>query len=662
MRALQENLVPAEYFPNWTKEYFGYQKEHGHFPRGEEFKKFREDFFKRHNIPLQVEMEEVPQEKNISEKKNSVEEKNISVNETETKKFTTRSIIPSCPVDYFLPYNFGFSEKGITRSTKSQGEITVSHTPVVITRRFIEPTTYKHKYEIAFLNPKNIWIKKTVDVGVLADQRKIIQLADYGIGFTSSEAKYLSQFLNDFIYAGDNAQKMTTIDAYNQPGWDDEYTKFIYPTGDENYICHRNGFDYEKLFKSKGDKNNWVEKFRQVQSSGGSVARIILGAATVAPIVKPMNLPNIQAHIHGKRGIGKTSLPKFAASIFGDPRAGRLSRTFAGTMKNKLETAAAFNCLPMILDELETIGSKYEEAQLSKMIYDYSLGVANQANKRDGSARPTIEFSGSRISTGERPLVKSTDKGGAFKRVLDIRVQKLFDDEFASELHSFSENNFGLFGKEWIDYITQNLETIRKEFHMVLNCAREAGVFDSNEATLTKVDVEPTQLKAVIACAVAYKHFAKMIGVEYSDEQLYTDIAEIVFNLPTTQEIADTQRAKDALASFIAGHKKYFVTENKSSKDFPEIDSAAFETYGKIFDNGEVAVLPHKLKQILENELGFASAEKLIAEWADEGKLRRQGNGYTYKTRINNQSMWTYRFKANILIPSDIEEKENISE
>ena len=140
---------------------------------------------------------------------------------------------------------------------------------------------------------------------------------------------------------------------------------------------------------------------------------------------------------------------------------------------------------------------------------------------------------------------------------------------------------------------------------------------------------------------------------------MYRDIAEIVLNLPTTQEIADTQRAKDALASFVAGHKKYFVTENKTSTDFPESDSVAFETYGKIFDNGEVAILPHKLKQILETELGFASAEKLIAEWADEGELRRQDNRNTYKTSINTQPQWTYRFKAGVFInqnsPSDEE-------
>lgn len=563
---------------------------------------------------------------------------------------STKSVIPDCPVDLNIPFNFGFDKNGITRSSPTYGSVTVSHTPVVITRRFIEPNSYKHKYEIAFTNYKGDWIKKIVDKSVLADHKKIIQLADFGIDFTSSEAKYLAKFLNDFIHAGNNAVKISTTDAFNQPGWNDDFSKFIYPTGDKDYICKRDGFDYDKLFASKGNTQKWKDMFNQVCDNGGSVAKIIIGAAMAASLVKPLNLPNIQAHIHGVRGIGKTALPKFAASAFGDPRPGRLSRTFAGTMKNKLETAAAFRDLPVILDELETISTKADEDKLSAMIYDYSLGIANQANKRDGTARDPVEFSGSRISTGERPLVKSNDKAGAFKRVLNIRAKSLFDDSFASILHRFSENNFGLFGKSWTEYIISHIDDIRKDFDFYFDFSKQRGFFHNGD--FKKIQVEPTQLKAVIACAVSFKHFSLSIGLDFDEEILPELISDIVLDLPTTKEIDDTNRAKDALASFVAGHKKFFVSENKFSSDNPELDAVAFEIFGKIFDNGEVAFLPHKLKQILEQELGFASSEKLIAEWADEGKLRCQ-NGFTYKTRINNKPIWTYRFQPNVLISSD---------
>lgn len=670
MKVLQENSVPVEYGNAWRDEYYDYFNKVGHFPRGEEFKNFKEDFFKRHNIPLKI-LVDVPDEEpkkeknsvaedkkkfyaeeNLSEENNFVEEEgNISakkvlpMKENTSKKCTTQSIIPNCPVDYFLPYNFGFDEKGITKFSKSKGFVTVSHTPVVVTRRFIDPDTKQYKYELAFLNHTGNWSFITVDSEVIADNKKIVQLAKYGVSVTSSGAKDLTKFLDDFIYAGDNAQKMKTLDSYSQPGWTEDLSKFIYPTGGDDYICHRNGYDYDKLFKTKGDKKKWKDKFCEVREQGGVVGRAVFGTAMAASVVEHFDIANIQVHLEGKRGIGKTALPKFALSVFGDPRQGRLSRTFKATAKNNLETAAAFCGFPVVLDELETL-DKRDEDKLPSMIYDYSLGVGNQANKRDGTARKPIEFSGCRISTGERPILKSNDKAGAFKRVVNLRAKgSLFEDKFASELHTFSAENCGLYGKEWIDYVVKNISAIKDEYN---------EIFDNFQNDVT----ETTQLKSVILMFVAYKHFCKCIGVEYSDENMLSDIIDIFTDLPSKKEIDDTHRAKELLASFVAGHKKYFVTESKNSTDFPENDAVAFETYGKIFDNGEVAFLPHKLKQILENDLNFASADKLISEWADEGKLRCQDNRNTYKTRINNQPQWTYRFKAGVLISKNSPSEE----
>ena len=563
---------------------------------------------------------------------------------------TTKTAIPTCPIDLLVPSGYTFSADGIQRFTK-KGELElVSYTPIVITRRYIEPDTYQHKYEIAFTNHEDKWIKKVFNKDVIDSERKILQLASFGPGFTSAEAKHVARFLNALINNRTNKRILATTEAYNQPGWNEDFTKFIYPSGGEDYICHRPGFDYDKLFYTKGDSKKWIDMFQQVSFNGGSVARLILGAGVVAPLVRRLNLPNIQAHLHGSRGIGKSPLPKFAASTFGNPRAGKLTRTFAGTMKNKLEIAAAFNDLPLILDELETVGSKTEEDKLSAMIYDFSLGVANQANKRDGTARAPVEFAGCRISTGERPLVKSTDKGGAFKRVLDIRVNKLFEDSFASELHSFSENNFGHFGKAWTDYIIKNFDSIRKDFEEALYFTRKHGFYINGK--LEYLNIEPTQLKAVIACMTAFKHFQLCIGIQLAgnyDDEFYSDIAQIILKLPTTNQIADSARAKEALASFVVGHLKSFAAETKS-KDIPERNAETYEIFGKIFNNGEVAILPHKLKQILEKELGFSSAEKLIAEWADSYLLITQGRGNQYRVRIDGNPVWTYKFKSGVLI------------
>ena len=84
----------------------------------------------------------------------------------------------------------------------------------------------------------------------------------------------------------------------------------------------------------------------------------------------------------------------------------------------------------------------------------------------------------------------------------------------------------------------------------------------------------------------------------------------------------------------------------------------ANETYGKIFDNGEVAFFPTALKKILEDELKFASADKLIAEWRDLNTiLKIDKEQITRKIRIGKKTYRVYHFKAGIL-STDIDSAE----
>ena len=91
--------------------------------------------------------------------------------------------------------------------------------------------------------------------------------------------------------------------------------------------------------------------------------------------------------------------------------------------------------MPLIFDELESL-NKREAERLPDDIYNYSLGIGGQALKKDGTKREVKLFSGVRLTTGEHSIVQQSDNGGVFKRVLDIRAAKLFDEDFASDLYA----------------------------------------------------------------------------------------------------------------------------------------------------------------------------------------------------------------------------------
>ena len=572
------------------------------------------------------------------------------------KKVRTRDRIKDCPVNLVLPENFIWTKQGITQLVPSKKDteefkyLPVTKTPIVITKKFREPSKGTVEFEIA-LRLRNQWQYVVVDGKTLADARQLTELGNYDAIINATDR--LKQFFDALRACNPDLPQVKT---YKQTGWTDpDCTTFAYPTGNNDYIVRRAGFDYEEIFKPKGDLDAWKKKFVEVSEQGGAIARITIGAIAASCLVKPLGLPNLQLHIDGKSGIGKSALPEFGASIYGDPSAGALTRTFSATMKNRLELATAFCDLPQILDELETL-SKRDEENLSSSIYEYSLGICNQAQKRDGTARETKRFSGARISTGERPILKQNDKHGAYKRVLCLHVKTLFDDDFAFELHNFSKHNRGLFGYQWIQYVTKNIDLIAKHFENVC-------------ATIKRLvkDINATQLKSLAVAAVAYQHFKICIGLkdlasgaDAMNAEIGTDLDTIIATLPRDAELNDTARAIEGLSSYIAGHTKSFNRPVKDSTTgrIEEVSAWGTVCQGRIFDNGEVAILPTELRKILEDELKFASADKLINEWKEQGDILITDAGRTtHKVTIGDDRPRTIHFKARILVtcPDDEE-------
>lgn len=554
----------------------------------------------------------------------------------------TRDKIINCPVNLIVPENFIWTRKGIIQRVPSKKKdrdfdyFPVAKTPIVPTKEFREPTKGTVEYEVAIFSREK-WQFVIVDGRTLGDARLLTELCNYGA--IIDEPSRLKQFFNA-IRALNNLD-ILQIKTYKQTGWTNSDCKtFAYPTGGDDYIVRRVGFDYEEIFKPKGNPELWKQKLIEVEKQGGAIAAITMGAALASPLVRPLGLPNIQVHIEGKRGIGKSALPEFAASIYGDPSPGAMTRTFSASLKNRLELASAFCDLPQILDELETL-SKREEDSLPQSIYEYSLGIANQAQKRDGTARETKRFSGVRISTGERSILKHNAKGGAYKRVLNLRAKTLFEDSFAFNLHNFSKRNRGLFGKLWIQYICRNIAVIENQFDEICLSIKNRGV-----------DIDPTQLKSLVISALAYQHFKICIGLQehVNNQELETYLATIIATLPTSAEIDDTARALESLTSYVAGHEKYFLRNQKDTNGDEMTFTFANETYGKIFDTGEVAFFPTALKKILEDELKFASADKLIAEWRDLNTILKVDKGQTTrKIRIGKKTYRVYHFNAGIL-------------
>ena len=563
----------------------------------------------------------------------------------------TRDRIKDCPVDLRIPNNFNFGYDGITfiasrRENGKRKETVVARTPIVPTRIFCEPQKCKYTYEIAILN-RGKWQTTEIDGKSLVDAKAISSLNDNGALIL--EPRDICRFLTNIISLN---PQLKEVKAYAQTGWtDDEFKNFAY-VGNDDCIIRRAGFDFNTALATRGDADAWRQKFIEVANNGGAIAHMYIGTALAAILARPLNLPNPQTHLHGTSGGGKTALQKFTASIFGNPR--KLMRTFAATNKNRQIVAAAFCDLPSFYDELETIQSKAAEETLSNDVYNFSDGKGNQANKRNGDARETFEFGGSRLMTGERPILKQHDMRGAYKRLIQLDIcENLFDDDFAAELHIFSEANFGHFGKLWIQFVTEHLQEIQAQFQ------REASWRDPS----TKL-YEPTQLKTVAACLVAFGFFKVMLGIdtEFDRFSFIRDRRIIIDALPTIADMDDTTRAIEFLKSFVAGNDKFFAHEVDKPEIGNEFSQQAQTCHGKKFANGEVAFLPHAFTKILEGEGGFKSADKLRNEFCTKGYLKHKDGTTTYPTWFDGKTTKMIRFLPDVISTAESVISENTAD
>jgi|GEM_PF-3137858 len=562
-------------------------------------------------------------------------------------RLSTQKIMGDCPIDLFLPDNVYFSAHEVGTQTFTQnGNVitkTAAKTPIIPVKILREPKKRITQYVIA-IKAKGVWGFIEVYGDEIADTKKVLRLATEG-GALIKDARQLCNYLTEMIAA--NEDILIETKCYQQTGWlNGKFDKFIYPTGSDDYVVRCDKFNFEDAYAAQGNPNEWKKVFIEACNEGGAVARIFFGNPLCAPLVLPLELPNLQTHLIGVPDCGKSGALKLAASIFGNPKL--LKRSFASTIKNRQRIAAINANLPTFLDELGTVhGGKKGEESLAQMVYDYFEGINNQINSRDGTVKEMFTFSGSRVSCAEHEMLKAHDAQGAFKRLLQLYCPKqLFKIKFAKKLHTFTNYNFGHFGKVWTDFIT----THQNEMNSRLQWFYEGLAIEAPEI-LNKY--ESTLVINVVASSLATQYFLVCIGAKqaFDNIQFVSDIKEILLTLPTIKDIDEAERARERLASFIQSRKKFFEKEieDNSADGLTEISSVSYESYGKECKNGEFLFYTTSLEKILENELDFASAKAIIEKFARKGWLIcGKGRNFRCNVRIHGKSTPVYRFKPNV--------------
>ena len=338
--------------------------------------------------------------------------------------------------------------------------------------------------------------------------------------------------------------------------------------------------------------------------------KLTLGIALAAPLIRLLKIRNEWLHLAFRSGVGKTALLKLAASIYGNPSL--LLSKFNSTA-NAMETQSMiFNDLPSFVDELQSL-RKLDRENADNLVYNFETGTIRRRNTKENSLRPLQFFKGVKITTGEQGVVAETAGEGAISRCLEITNFDAIDNTTAIEIHRFTGDNFGLFGRDWVDYIAGHKQNIIDTF----------SFYEKNFINDYKENF-PNHCTIAALAITAIAHFATAIGSKiFDNSELYGfEFETMIENLPKKNSSTNAARAIDTVADFIFAHPNSFpaLDENGFCTAKGSADSKIpNEIYGFTLCNGDVAVFPRYLREKILNM--FPSCAACIREFSENNYL-----------------------------------------
>ena len=375
------------------------------------------------------------------------------------------------------------------------------------------------------------WQKILVPRSVIASNTKIIELADKGVDVSSENAKLLVKYFAEIT--GLNIDSIPRTTSLQHFGWTNN--EFL-PYTDEVKLDSENQYkDLIESVSSKGDLQKWVEYTAELRKN--LLLRLIMDASFASPIIAKAGALPFVLHLWGGTGSGKTVGMMVAASIWGNPRPGKLVRTMNMTINSMMQTASILKNLPFFGDELQTIKSRYEN--YDTLIMQVTEGI-NRGRMTNATLQQQMTWENAFIFTGEEPCTQNISGGGVKNRVVEIECTKKVVEN-GNAVVNFINKNYGFAGEQFVNELkdfpieetfnakTQDVlaqcKTSEKQamaVALLLTADMVARmVFYRNEPELTVSDIEP-YIKTETDIDVAERAYREIIGVIMENEINFT--------------------------------------------------------------------------------------------------------------------------------------------
>lgn len=226
-----------------------------------------------------------------------------------------------------------------------------------------------------------------------------------------------------------------------------------------------------KWFAAEGSRDAWKRILTVLQSRTAPDmrwARTIICAYFGSVLAKYLGntdgLPLV--YIYTKNpGIGKTTLMNLGSSLYGSPQL--IKFTPATPMRTRLAIISAMHNIPSANDELTHTGHDHMEEFLMELSQGKEkMRLKNTGTYSEVSGRQweTIAFSTGNVARAQLIANTSTLDLPLLSRLIQVDLDHLPKTEaidyVSKEILDLKDTNFGLIGRDWIQYLLDNFEKV----------------------------------------------------------------------------------------------------------------------------------------------------------------------------------------------------------
>ena len=487
-----------------------------------------------------------------------------------------------------------YREQTIKGRQERQETIFATSTPIAPVAYLENGDLGSHKVELHYLyNGRQRSV--LCDRETIASKNKILSLANYGINVTSNDASELVRYLSDIERL--NPMAIKHYNSISRLGWvGNDFVPY------NSNIKFDGDTENRSLFQAvaqAGDYEAWVEFMRPLREN--LYFRLMMAAAFASPLIERVKTLPFVFHLWGETGKGKTVALMAAMSIWGDPAAGKLTRTMNMTNAAMMSTAAFLNNLPFAGDELQTI--KDSHTTYDKLIMQITEGI-ERGRMQYSKNLPTRYWNCAFLFTGEERCTNDKSGGGTQNRVFEVEFDKAIVENGAQVVR-FITKNHGHAGRRFIEYVADR--NLSEDYDSLVETIRNTCKTTDKQAATAALIL----LADKLACESIF------VGETPLN---VSDISEFIKN---NEEVIAANRAYDYIISWIARNDIRFGTSQYG------------EVWGvKAVDT--VFVIDSVLAAALE-DAGF-SFDAVKKAWAENGWLITYKNKYKRRKGINGLS------------------------